>query len=136
LTLALIEAASKKSSGSSFFLIFIVLLFVAMWIFMIRPQRRKQQAQRDALRNVDVGTEIVTTGGLIGVVTAVADDELTLEIAPGTHVRCARRAVAGILTPEAEEDEVLEDAYDEGDEVDDAPEVAAEPGPTDRTSRR
>jgi preprotein translocase subunit YajC len=114
------------SGGGSSFLLIIVVVFVLMWLFMIRPQRARQRAKQEQLRNVAPGTEIVTTGGLIGTVTAVGDDELTLEIAPGMHVRCARRAVAGILTPEAEaeeEDEDLEEAYDEGDEVDEAPEV-------------
>ena len=118
--------AVLAASGGVGLLPILLIVFVLMWMFMIRPQRARQRAQQEQLRNVRPGNEIVTTGGLIGTVTAVADDELTLEIAPGTHVRCARRAVAAILTPEAEadeEDEDLEEAYDEGDEVDEAPEV-------------
>jgi preprotein translocase subunit YajC len=97
-----------------------------MWFFMIRPQRARQRAQQDQLRTVGPGTEIVTTGGLIGTVTGAADDELTLEIAPGTEVRVARRAVAGILTREEEEDETLDEGYDEEEEIDETPEAAAE----------
>jgi preprotein translocase subunit YajC len=121
----LTNAVLGASSGIGLLPILLI-VFVLMWLFMIRPQRARQRAQQEQLRNVSVGKEIVTTGGLIGTVEAVGDDELTLEIAPGTHVRVARRAVAGILTPEAEaeeEDEDLEEAYDEGDEVDEAPEV-------------
>jgi preprotein translocase subunit YajC len=128
LTIALVAAGG----GGSSFLLIIVVVFALMWFFMIRPQRARQRAQQDQLRSVGPGTEIVTTGGLIGTVVASGDDELTLEIAPGTNVRVARRAVAGILTQdeaedeeEEEEDEVVDEAYDEGDEVDEAPEVAA-----------
>jgi preprotein translocase subunit YajC len=116
------------NGGGSSFLLIIVVVFVLMWLFMIRPQRRKQQAQQQALRNVGPGTEIVTTGGLIGTVLAVTDDELTLELAPGTEVRCARRAVAAILSQEPDLDEDVEEAYDEGDEVDDVEEADETPG--------
>jgi preprotein translocase subunit YajC len=86
-------------------LIIIVVLLVLMWLLLIRPQRRKQQEQQDLLRNVQVGDEIVTAGGIYGTVSIVEDDEVTVEIAPGTHVRMAKRAIAGILTEEEEEDE-------------------------------
>jgi preprotein translocase subunit YajC len=122
LTLGLVAA----SGGGSSFLLIIVVVFGLMWFFMIRPQRAKQRAQQDQLRTVGPGTEIVTTGGLIGTVTAAGDDELTLEIAPGTHVRVARRAVAGILTRGEEDDELVDEAYDEGDEVDDEVEEESE----------
>ena len=128
------SALLAANGGGSSFLLIIVVVFVLMWFFMIRPQRRRQQAQQQSLRNVAPGTEIVTTGGLIGTVTSVTDDELTLEVAPGTNLRVARRAVAAILTPEAEEDEAVEEAYDEGDEVDDAPEIEAEAAEPKRLS--
>ena len=56
---------------------------------------------------IDVGDEIVTAGGMYGFVTAVGDDELEVEIAPGTIVRVASRAVAGRIDPD--EDEVEPD---------------------------
>jgi preprotein translocase subunit YajC len=86
----------------------IVILFALFWLLLIRPQRRRQ-AQQDALiQNVEVGDEIVTAGGLFGHVKSIADDELLVEIAPGTDVRIARRAVAGIVGPEDEDEEELE----------------------------
>jgi preprotein translocase subunit YajC len=60
------------------------------------------------IQNIEVGDEIVTAGGLFGHVQSVADDELLVEIAPGTKVRIARRAVAGIVGPEEEDEEELE----------------------------
>jgi preprotein translocase subunit YajC len=84
-------------------LILIIALLVLMWLFLIRPQRRRQLQQRQLLTEVDVGDEIVTAGGLYGTVRAVDEDELRLEIAPGTVVRVARRAVAGVFKEEDEE---------------------------------
>jgi len=55
--------------------------------------------------SIDVGDEIVTAGGMYGFVTAIGDDELEVEIAPGTIVRVATRAVAGRIDPDDDEDE-------------------------------
>ena len=86
-----------------------------MWLLLIRPQRRKQQEQKDLLSNVQIGDEIVTAGGIYGTVTDVDDSDVTVEIAPGTHVRMAKRAIAGILNDDEEEYEEDEDD-EEGDE--------------------
>jgi preprotein translocase subunit YajC len=90
-------------------ILIIVVLFALFWLLLIRPQRRRQAEQNALIQNVEVGDEIVTAGGLFGHVQGVADDELLVEIAPGTNVRIARRAVAGIVGPEDEEDEEDED---------------------------
>ena len=80
-------------------LIVLVAMFALLWLFLIMPQRRRAQAQRELLARVEVGDEILTVGGLIGRVRSAADEELVLEIAPGTEVRVARRSVAAVLSP-------------------------------------
>ena len=80
-------------------LIVLVAMFALLWVFLIMPQRRRAQAQRELLSSVEVGDEILTVGGLIGHVRSAQDEELRLEIAPGTEVRVARRSVAAVLTP-------------------------------------
>lgn len=80
-------------------LIVIVAMFALLWLFLIAPQRRRAQAQRELIGSVEVGDEILTVGGLIGRVRSAQDEELVLEIAPGTEVRVARRSVAGVLSP-------------------------------------
>jgi preprotein translocase subunit YajC len=84
------------------YLIVIVLLFGLLWFLMIRPQRRRQVEQQELLAALVVGDEVLTAGGLIGRITAVHEDEVTLEIAPRTEVRLDRRAVAGRIGPERE----------------------------------
>jgi preprotein translocase subunit YajC len=84
------------------FLFIIIALFALLWLFVIRPQKRRQVQQRQMLENVRPGDEILTAGGLYGTVRAVEGDEIMLEVAPGTTVRLAKRAVAAVLTPEAE----------------------------------
>jgi preprotein translocase subunit YajC len=109
--------------------VFILLLLVAFWLLLIRPAQRRQKQQQALISAVEVGDEIVTAGGLYGTVTALEDDELRLEIAPGIEVRLARRAVAGVVSepaeeePEEEEPEALEAAEEPSKET----EAAAEP---------
>jgi preprotein translocase subunit YajC len=90
-------------------LFLIVAMVVLMWLLLIRPQRKRQMEQKAMLSNVEIGDEIVTTGGLYGIVRSIDDDELGVEIAPGTTVRIARRAVAGVFE-EDDEAEAEEDA--------------------------
>jgi preprotein translocase subunit YajC len=87
------------------FLIVIVVLLALMWLLFIRPQKRRQVAQQQMLQEIEPGVEILTAGGVYGVVRAVEEDELTVEIAPGTNVRLARRAVAGVIPPDEPEHE-------------------------------
>ncbi|MGI8420684.1 MAG: preprotein translocase subunit YajC [Gaiellaceae bacterium] len=90
-------------------LIIIVVLGAFMWLFLIRPQRKRQMAQQKLLQGIEPGVEIVTAGGLFGQVIEVEDSEVRLEIAPGTIVRVAKRAVAAVIPPdEPEEPEALE----------------------------
>ncbi len=92
---------------------------------MLLPQRRATRAKMEMQDSIGVGDEIVTAGGMYGYVTGIGDDELEVEIAPGTIVRVATRAVAGRIDPDEDEEEP--------DEEEDAHEPAAnstEPAPS------
>jgi preprotein translocase subunit YajC len=103
-------------------LLIIVLLFGAMYFLMIRPQRAKAQAQARLLNAVEVGDEILTVGGVYGIVQEIEPDEdggdLVVEIAEGIHVRIARKGLATVVKPEDDDEEDAEDV-DEDDEDDD-----------------
>ena len=100
-------------------LILLLAMFVLLWVLLIRPQRQRQQKQQQLLLSVEPGDEILTVGGLYGIVRDIdEEDDLIVEIADGIQVRIARRAVGGVVKPDEEEDE---DA-DEADEADEAPE--------------
>ncbi len=91
-----------------------------MYFLMIRPQRAKAQAQQRLLNAVAVGDEVLTVGGVYGIVQEIEPDEdggdLVVEIAEGIHVRIARKAVATIVKPEDDEEEDEEsDEEDDGD---------------------
>ena len=114
-------------------LLIIVALFGLMYVLMIRPQRAKAQAQQRLLGTVEPGDEILTVGGLYGIVQELEPDEeggdLIVEIADGIHVRIARRALATVVKPDdedAEEGEDVEDVEDDEDVVDGEAELAAD----------
>jgi preprotein translocase subunit YajC len=115
------------SGGSSFFLILIV-GFLLLWLIFIRPQKKRQSAQRQMLSELRVGDEVLTAGGIYGTISAVHEDEVTVEIAPQLEVRVARRAIAGV-TREPEPDEAVESEPEEEAEEPDG--AAASPEPED-----
>lgn len=89
---------------SSVGFLFIIVIFALLWFVMVRPQKRRQQEQQQRLAALRLGDEVLTAAGIYGRVTALGEDDVTVEIAPNVEVRVARRAI-GSVTPAAEEDE-------------------------------
>jgi preprotein translocase subunit YajC len=121
--------------------IFILVLLALMWFLLIRPQRRRQQEAQQLVNSLEVGAEIVTAGGLYGTITEVDEDEVHVEIADGVEVRVAKKAVAGVVSEDEDEEEEEEEEDEEEleDEEGPADEVGgpdAEPGETPATLRR
>jgi preprotein translocase subunit YajC len=109
-------------------LIVIVVLFALFWVVLLRPQRRRAAVQRALLDSLEPGDEIISTGGMFGVIRSIDEEELHVEVSDGVVVRMARRAVAGIVEPEDELDPEDEDASaDEPDAQIDPLESGSEP---------
>jgi preprotein translocase subunit YajC len=107
-------------------LILLLAMFVLLWVLLIRPQRQRQQKQQNLLSSVEPGDEVLTVGGLYGIVRDIdEEDDLIVEIAEGIQVRIARRAIGGVVKPEDEEDEELDEV--EEDAID-APEAVEDEG--------
>jgi preprotein translocase subunit YajC len=109
-------------------LLIIVALFGLMYVLMIRPQRAKAQAQQRMLGTVAPGDEVLTVGGIYGIVQELEPDEdggdLIVEIADGIHVRVARKALATVVKPDEEDAE--DEDEDEGEEGEDVVDGEAE----------
>src|SRR5258708_5045147 len=100
------------------YLVIIIAIFAVMWLFMIRPQRRRQVERQRMISEVAEGDEVLLAGGVFGYVQSVGEDELGVEIAPGVTVRVARHAIAALVPPEEEDEiELGEDAAEELDEL-------------------
>jgi preprotein translocase subunit YajC len=74
-----------------------VLLFGAMYFFMIAPQRKKQKEHEKMLTALSSGDEIVTTGGIYGVITNVKEDRFVVRIADNTKIEIGKSFVQTVL---------------------------------------
>ena len=106
-------AADPAPSSSSSLLTFlpIILLVAAMYFLMIRPQSKRRREAQMMQSSLGPGDEVQTVGGLYGTVTAVDDESVNIEAAPGVDLRFARGAIAKVTTKRAVEAD--EDAEDE-----------------------
>ncbi|MEO3809139.1 preprotein translocase subunit YajC [Sphaerisporangium sp. B11E5] len=91
----------------------LILLVVVFYFLLIRPQRKRQQEQLQMQNSLVPGTRVVTTTGLFATVTAIEDDDVVLEVAPGVETRWVKGAIGRVLTP------VEEETVDNGDAVQD-----------------
>ena len=74
-----------------------VALFVIFYFLLIRPQQKRQKEHKNMVSGLTKGDEVVTMGGVLGKITAVDDNFLTLEIAKGVEVRVQRQSVQAMM---------------------------------------
>jgi preprotein translocase subunit YajC len=87
--------AQAAAGGDSGFLGFlpIILMFALLYFLMIRPQMKRAKEQKAMIEALQKGDEVVAAGGLIGRITKINDQYVTLEIAPNIEVVLQRSAV-------------------------------------------
>lgn len=73
------SGGSGSGGGMGFYLIFMILLFVVMYLILIRPQKKKEKETQAMQRNVQIGDEIVTIGGIVGLVLRTTEDSIVIE---------------------------------------------------------
>ena len=74
-----------------------ILIFVIMYFLILRPQQRRVKQHQEMVKNVRRGDSVVTSGGLVGKVTKVIDDDqIEVEIADGVRVRQMRQMVTSV----------------------------------------
>jgi preprotein translocase subunit YajC len=89
---------AQQEGGSPLGLLIIVIPMAAILYMTIVPQRKQRQRHADMLRTLDVGQEVVTTGGIVGVITAVDDDLFHVEVDSDVVIRIAKSAIARSTT--------------------------------------
>lgn len=75
-----------------------VLIFLAFWLLLIRPQRKRQQALQQAQSAVVVGDQVLLGSGIVGHVVEAGPEFVLLEISSGAHMTVARQAVVRTLS--------------------------------------
>ena len=87
-------------AGGFGFLVPMLLVFGVFYLLLIRPQQKKQRQLQSQIADLKAGDKIVTTGGVIGTITAVKDTSFLVRSADKSILEIARTAVAGIDTEE------------------------------------
>jgi preprotein translocase subunit YajC len=99
---------------------FLILLGIAalFWVVMIRPAQSRQRAVARLQSTIGVDDEVMLTSGIFGVVRALDEETVHLEVADGTTVKVARAAVGRVVTPASrdEETELVAPGADEPEE--------------------
>lgn len=74
----------------------LVIIFIAFYFLMIRPQQKRMKELQNAVNAVKKGDQVVTGGGLIGKVTKVDENEVELELAPNVKVRAIKATLTSV----------------------------------------
>jgi len=83
--------------GDWSFIIMMVVIFAIFYFLMIRPQQKKQKELKALLDNLAYGDLVMTTGGIHGKITGLADAVVTLEIADKVRIKISRSAIGAVL---------------------------------------
>lgn len=74
----------------------LVLIFIVFYFLLIRPQQRRMKQHQEMIGALKRNDVVVTSGGMIGKVKSVADDEVRLELAPNVEVRVVRGSISEV----------------------------------------
>ena len=83
--------------GIAFNLLFIGGMFVLFYLILWRPQAKRAKEHRELVTALTKGDEVLTSGGILGRVTKVTDDYVTIEVAAGVELNMQKSAVAAAL---------------------------------------
>ncbi|MTI96742.1 MAG: preprotein translocase subunit YajC [Firmicutes bacterium] len=78
--------------------IYLGVLVAVFYFFLIRPQQKQQKARVEMLSKLNKGDKIINHGGIIGTITEIKEDSLTVRIADKTEVSMLREGVARVLS--------------------------------------
>ena len=91
------QAAGAPQGGGIEPLIMLGLLFVLFYFLLIRPQAKRAKEHKQMVEALAKGDEVVTNGGILGRISEIEDNYLTVEIASGTEVKLQRNAITSIV---------------------------------------
>jgi preprotein translocase subunit YajC len=77
-----------------------ILIFLIMYLMVIRPQQRKAKEHQEMLKKLKKNDEVMTSGGIYGKVVTLADNVVTLEVAPNVRIRVHRPQISAVVTGE------------------------------------
>ena len=97
ITLLQAAPAAQQGGGMSMW-IMLALIFVVMWFFMIRPQRKQQKELQNFRDSLKKGDKVVTIGGIYGTVAEIKEDSVLIEVDNSVKIRVSKQALVKDFT--------------------------------------
>lgn len=107
-----------NSSPASTFLL-IALMVAALYLLIIRPNKKRQQAQQKTMSALTPGTRVLLTSGIFATIVELGERQAVLETSPGVQLTVLKQAIARTVLP-SDEDSVTDDELDDAELDDDA----------------
>jgi preprotein translocase subunit YajC len=86
----------------------LALFFALIYFMMIRPQQKQQKKRREMLSNLSKGDQIVTIGGIYGVIKNIKDEKVVVEVAKGINITFTKSAIGQVIEEEEEEEDTTQ----------------------------
>lgn len=94
---AMAEGAAASQTDPIMGLLPFVILFVVFYFFLIRPQSKRVKEHKNMLTNLNKGDEVVTNGGMLGIIKEIGENFVTLQIADNVDVKVQKQFVANLM---------------------------------------
>lgn len=86
------------SNGGMLNFVFLGAMLLVFWLFLIRPQAKKQKEQKKFMEDLKKGDEVVTASGILGKITKIEDAIITLEVGAKVYIRVTKNAISKEMT--------------------------------------
>jgi len=90
------QPAQGAEGGGFAAFIPIILMFVIFYFLLIRPQQKKAKAHQEMINNLKKGDSVITSGGIIGVITNLNERIATIEVADKVRIKVTRGSIADL----------------------------------------
>lgn len=88
----------QSGGAGSMNLLFLGAMILIFWLFLIRPQAKKQKEQKSFMESLSQNDQVVTASGILGRISKIEDDIVTLEVASKSYIRVTKNAISKEMT--------------------------------------
>ena len=95
----ILQTAGQAAQGGGWTMwVMLALIFVVMWFFMIRPQKKQQKELQNFRDSLKKGDKVVTIGGIYGTIAEVKEDSVLVEVDSNVKIRVSKQALVKDFT--------------------------------------
>ncbi len=88
-------AAEGGTSGLMSMFLPLIIIFFIFWLLLIRPQQKRVKKHQEFISNLKKGDEVITSSGIFGKITGIADNAITIEISEGVKIKVEKGHISG-----------------------------------------